>query len=50
MAGRLPLAQVVIPGSQDGVPHQAPHRESVSSSANVSLPFFLSLSLFLMNK
>ena len=42
----LPLAQVVIPGSWDEVPHQAPHREPASPSACVSA----SLSLSLMNK
>ena len=29
----LPLAQVVIPGSWDGVCHQAPHRDPASPSA-----------------
>ena len=33
---RLPLAQGVIPGSQDGVPHWAPHGEPVSPSTYVS--------------
>ena len=33
----LPLAQVVIPGSWDRVPHQASHREPVSPSAYVSV-------------
>ena len=32
----LPLAQVVIPGSWDRVPHQAPCREPASPSACVS--------------
>ena len=32
----LPLAQVVIPGSWDPVPHWAPHREPASPSAYVS--------------
>ena len=43
---RLPLAQVVIPGSWDRVPHQAPHREPASPSAYVSG----SLCVSLMNK
>ena len=43
---RLPLAQVVILGSWDQVPHQAPRREPASLSAYVSA--FLSVSL--MNK
>ena len=34
--GRLPLAQVVIPGSWDQVLHWAPHREPASTSACVS--------------
>ena len=29
----LPLVQVVIPGSSDQVPHQAPYREPASPSA-----------------
>ena len=33
---RLPLAQVVILGSQDRVPHRAPLREPASPSASVS--------------
>ena len=32
----LPLAQVVIPGSWDRVPYQAPHRKPASPSACVS--------------
>ena len=35
MAERLPLAQVVIPGSWDRVPHSALHREPGSLSAYV---------------
>ena len=31
---RLPLAQVVIPGSWDQVLHQAPHRELASPSVS----------------
>ena len=42
----LHLVQVLIPGSWDGVPHQAPHREPASPSAYVSASFSLSL----MNK
>ena len=42
----LPLAQVVILGSWDGVPHQAHHREPASPSAYVSA----SLSVSLMDK
>ena len=42
----LPLAQVMIPGSWDWVPHQAPCREPASPSACVSAPFSVSL----MNK
>ena len=41
---RLPLAQVMIPGSQDRVPHQAPCREPASPPACVSA------SVSLMNK
>ena len=33
---RLPLDQVMIPGSWDGVQHQAPHREPASLPASVS--------------
>ena len=36
MVERLPSAQGVILGSWDPVPHQTPHREPASSSANVS--------------
>ena len=43
---RLPLAQVMILGSWDQVPHRAPHREPASPSAYVSA----SLSVSLMNK
>ena len=43
---RLPLDQVVIPGSWDRVPHQATHGEPVSPSAYVSA----SLSVSPMNK
>ena len=39
---RLPLAQVVILGSSDRVPHQAPHGESASPSAYVSASLCLS--------
>ena len=42
----LPLAQDVIPGSWDGVPHQASWREPASPSACVSA----SLSVSLTNK
>ena len=42
----LPLAQVVIRGSWDQVPHPAPHGEPASPSAYVSA----SLCMFLMNK
>ena len=42
----LPLAQIMIPGSWDQVPHQAPHRDPVSLSAYVSA----SLCMSLMNK
>ena len=42
----LPSAQVVIPGSWDGVPHRVPHREPASPSACVSA----SLCVSLMNK
>ena len=31
----LPLAQFVILGSRDGVPHQAPRREPISPFAHV---------------
>ena len=40
----LPLAQVVIPGSWDTVPHRAPHREPASPSAYVSGSLSLCLS------
>ena len=33
----LPLAQVVIPGSRDGIPHRVPRREPASPSAYVSV-------------
>ena len=46
VAERLLLVQVVILGSWNRVPHQAPHREPASPSAYVST--FLSVSL--MNK
>ena len=39
---RLPLAEGLIPGSWDRVPHQAPHRESASPSARVSASICLS--------
>ena len=42
----LPLTQIMIPGSWDGVPHRAPHREPASPSAYVSA----SLCMSLMNK
>ena len=42
----LPLAQIVIPGSWDQVPHQALRRELAFPSACVSA----SLSVSLMNK
>ena len=41
-----PLAQVMIPGSWDRVPHQAPYGEPASLSAYVSASFSVSL----MNK
>ena len=41
---RLPSAQVVIPGSWDRVPHQAPRREPASPSAHVSASLSLSVS------
>ena len=44
----LPLAQVVILGSWDRVPHRAPCREPASPSAYVSVS--VSLSVSLMNK
>ena len=46
MVEHLPLAQVVIPGSWDQVPHQDPHREPASPFAYASA----SLCVFLMNK
>ena len=46
VVGRLPLAQVVIRGSWDQVPHQAPAEEPAFPSAYVSA----SLSVSLMNK
>ena len=42
----LSLAQDMIPGSLDGVPHQAPCREPASPSACITA----SLSVSLMNK
>ena len=44
----LPLAQVVIPGSRDRVPHGAPCMEPASPSACVSASALLCVSL--MNK
>ena len=41
----LPLAQVMIPGSRDGVPHQDP-----TGSLLLPLPMSLPLSVSLMNK
>ena len=38
---RLPLAQVMIPGSWDRVPHRGPRREPASPSACVSGPLGL---------
>ena len=38
----LPLGQVMIPGSWDQVPHQAPHRETDSPSAFISASLCLS--------
>ena len=38
---RLPLAQGMILGSWDGVPHQGPYRESASPSAFVSASLFV---------
>ena len=46
MVEHLSLAQVVILGSWDRVPHQAPLREPASPSAYVSVSFSVSL----MNK
>ena len=43
---RLPLAQVVIPGSWDQVPHRSPLQGAASPSAYVSA----SVSVSLMNK
>ena len=43
MVERLPLAQVMIPGSWDRVLHQAPFREPASSSAYVSASLSVSL-------
>ena len=42
----LLLAQIMVPGSWDQVPHQSPHREPASPSAYVSA----SLSESLINK
>ena len=39
----LPLAQVVILGSWNRVPHQAPHREAACPSACVSASLCVSL-------
>ena len=47
---RLPSAQVVILGSWDRVPHQAPCREPASPSACVSASVSASLCVSLMNK
>ena len=44
----LPLAQSMIPGSWDPVPHQASHREPASPSDCVSAS--LSLSVTIINK
>ena len=48
VVGRLPLAQVVIPGSWDQVSHQPPYREPASPSPYVSA--FLSLCLSRINQ
>ena len=40
----LPLAQVLIPRSWDGVPHQAPHWKPASPSAYVSVSLSLCVS------
>ena len=45
MVEQLPLAQGVVPGSWDPVPHRDPLRESASPSASVSAS-----SVLLMNK
>ena len=42
---RLPLAQVVIPGSRERVPHRAPHGELASLSAYVSASVCVCVSL-----
>ena len=42
MVEHLPLAQVVIPGSWDRVPYQAPRRKPASPSAYVSAPLCVS--------
>lgn len=42
MVGRLPLAQVVISGSWDCVPHWSPQGKSASPSAYVSASFCVS--------
>ena len=39
---RLPLAQGVILGSWDWVPHRAPHGEAASPSTYVSAPLYVS--------
>ena len=36
VVGCLSLAQCMIPGSWDSIPHHAPHRESASPSAYIS--------------
>ena len=41
--GRLPLAEGVIPGSWDRIPHRAPCREPASPSACVSPSLYVSL-------
>ena len=46
MVQPLPLAQVLIPGSWDRVPHPAPLREPASPSAYVNASFSVSF----MNK
>ena len=46
MIEHLPPAHAVVPGSWDGVGHQAPSREPASPSAYVSA----SLSMSLMNE
>ena len=46
----LPLAQIMMPGSWDRVPHRAPHKEPASPLACVSVSLSLCVSHEYINK